>query len=187
MYMLIADTFILQNCVVTSPSIGTIRVSCDSSHQIIVTLTCTNTCNNPMVTSNGSSPLNVTGLDPGIIYTVTIKVFDGTQMIMNDQTEMRNITVLGDQSGEIYMYAHRMYICVCECCTFIHSFIHLNYIHSCYMHVHTSLQSYVSSRVITVEFCWYVCTYTYVRTYVLIPIPKIRSMYIQKTQLKDPT
>ena len=94
------DTFILQNCVVTSSSIGTIKVSCDSSHQIIVTLTRTNTCNNPMVTSSGNSPLIVTGLDPGIMYTVTINVFDGTQMILSDQTEIRNITVMSDQSGK---------------------------------------------------------------------------------------
>ena len=119
MYMLIADTFILQNCVVTSPSIGTIRVSCDSSHQIIVTLTCTNNCNNPMITSNGNSPLNVTELDPGIMYTVTINVFDGNQVIMSNQTEMRNITVMSDhQSGKsLCTYVHRTYVraCVCVC------------------------------------------------------------------------
>ena len=104
--LIFADTFILQNCIVTSPSIGTIRVSCDSSHQIHVTLTCTDNCNNPMMTSNGPSPLIIMGLDPGIMYSVTINVFNGNQVIMRDQTVIRNITVMSDQSGEIYMYVH---------------------------------------------------------------------------------
>ena len=88
------DTFILQNCTVTSPSTGTIRVSCDSSHQILVTLTCTNNCNNPMVTSNGSSPLTVTGLDPGMMYSVTINVFDGNQVVLRGKVERKTITVI---------------------------------------------------------------------------------------------
>ena len=100
MFFYYLDTFILQNCNVTSPSIGTIRVSCDSSHQILLTLTCTNNCTNPMMTSSGNSPLTVTGLDPGITYSVIINVFDGNQAIMSDQTEMRNITVMGDQLGK---------------------------------------------------------------------------------------
>ena len=77
----------------TSPSTGTIRVSCDSSHQILVTLTCTNNCNNPMVTSIGSSPLTVRGLDPGMMYSVTISVFDGNQIILRDLMITANITV----------------------------------------------------------------------------------------------
>ena len=97
------DTFILQNCDVTSPSIGTIRVSCDSSHQILVTLTRTNDCN-PTLTSNGSSPLNVTGLDPEIMYSVIINVFDGNQVVLRDQTVMRTIIVMGDQSGKICVH-----------------------------------------------------------------------------------
>ena len=104
--LIFADTFILQNCDVTSPSIGTIRVSCDSFHQILVILTCTNNCNNPMMTSNGSSPLIVTGLNPGIMYSVIIDVYDGTRVVLRDQTIMRNITVMGDPSGENF-------ICTC--------------------------------------------------------------------------
>ena len=100
MFFYCIDTFVLQNCDVTSPSIGIIRVSCNSSHQIIVTLRCTNNCNNPMITSNGNSPLTVIGLDPGIIYTVSINVFDGNQVVLRDQTETRNITVMSDQSGK---------------------------------------------------------------------------------------
>ena len=106
-----SDTLVLQNCQVTSPSIGTVRVSCDSSHQIQVTLTCTNNCCNPTITSNGYSPLNVTGLDPGIMYSVTINVFDGNQVVLRDQTVMRTITVLSDQSGK-FMYVHS-YIHTC--------------------------------------------------------------------------
>ena len=87
----------------TSPSIGTIRVSCNSSHQILVTLTRTNDCN-AMMTSNGYSPLNVIGLDPGIMYTVIINVFDGNQVVLRDQTVMRTITVMSDQSGKIYVH-----------------------------------------------------------------------------------
>ena len=76
----------------TSPSTGTIRVSCDSSHQILVTLTCTNNCNNPMVTSNGSSPLTVKGLDPGMMYSVIINVFDGNQ-VLRGRLVIKTITV----------------------------------------------------------------------------------------------
>ena len=95
------DTFILQNCTVTSPSTGTIRVSCDSSHQILVTVTCTN-CNNPnMVTSSGSSPLTVGGLDPGMVYSVMINVFDGNQVVLRDQTVNLIITVMYVEPGKV--------------------------------------------------------------------------------------
>ena len=96
------DTYTLQNCTVTSPSIGIIRVSCDSSHQILITVTCTN-CNNPnMVTSSGSSPLIVRGLDPGIMYTVMINVFDGNQVVLRDQTLDLTITVMNGGQGIIF-------------------------------------------------------------------------------------
>ena len=87
----------------TSPSAGTIIVSCDSSHQILVTLTCTNNCNNPMVTSNGSSPLTVRGLNPGMMYSVTINVFDRNHVVLSDQTcaVTQTITVMSDNSGKI--------------------------------------------------------------------------------------
>ena len=86
----------------TSPSIGTIRVSCDSSHQILVTLTCTNNCNNPMVTSNGSSPLTVRGLDPGMMYSVMINVFDGNQLVLRGRVARKIITVMNTTSGKIH-------------------------------------------------------------------------------------
>ena len=101
MFLTFADSYILHHCTVTSPSIGTIRVSCDSSHQILVTLTCTNNCNNPMVTSNGNSPLTVRGLDPGMMYSVTINVFDGNQVVLSDQTVTLTITVMSNNSGKI--------------------------------------------------------------------------------------
>ena len=95
------DTFILQNCTVTSPSIGIIRVSCDSS---LVTLTCANNGNNPIVNSNGSSPLTVRGLDPGIKYSVTINVFDGNQVVLRGRVEIKTITALSATitSGKIH-------------------------------------------------------------------------------------
>ena len=105
MYMLIymvnifADTFTLQNCIITSPNAGTIRVSCDSSHQILVTVTCTN-CNNPnMVTSSGSSPLTVGGLDPGMMYSVMINVFDGNQVVLIARAVTKTITVMNTTSS----------------------------------------------------------------------------------------
>ena len=98
---MITDTFTLQNCTVTSPTTGTIRVSCDSSHQILVTVTCTN-CNNPnMVTSSGSSPLTVGGLDPGMMYSVMINVFDGNQVVLSDQTVNLYITLMDVEPGKI--------------------------------------------------------------------------------------
>ena len=105
MLIIFTGTTVLQNCTVTSSSPGTIRVSCDSPYQILVTLTCTNNnCNNPMVTSNGSSPLTVRGLDPGMMYSVTINVFDGNQIILRDLMITANITVNND-SGKIPVHA----------------------------------------------------------------------------------
>ena len=88
----------------TSPSTGTITVSCDSSHQILATLTCTNNCSNPMVTSNGSSPLTVRGLDPGMMYSVIINVFDGNQVVLSDQKVTKTITVMSDETGNVHVH-----------------------------------------------------------------------------------
>ena len=93
MLLILIGTFILHNCTVTSPSTGTIRVSCDSSHEILVTLTCTNNCNYPMVTYTGNSPIIVKGLDPGAVYSVTVEVSDGNQVGLAGQTVMESITV----------------------------------------------------------------------------------------------
>ena len=155
------DTFILQNCIVISPSIGTIRVSCDSSHQILVTVTCTN-CNNPnMVTSSGSSPLTVGGLDPGMMYSVVINVFDGNQVVLSDQTVNLCITVMDVGPGKIisnYNSVSRTIIMLkhtIKTNTYIHTYvcgIHYNYkiIHwvlqhkySVHMYVSTLLSMYI--------------------------------------------
>ena len=67
-YVLIfTDLTVLQNCKITSPSTGTITISCDSPYQILVNCTCVNNCNNPMVAVIGNSPLTVRGLDPGMM------------------------------------------------------------------------------------------------------------------------
>ena len=47
-----------------------------------------------MVTSNGSSPLTVRGLDPGMMYSVTINVFDGNQVVLRGRVERKIITVM---------------------------------------------------------------------------------------------
>ena len=57
-----------------------------------------------MVTSNGSSPLTVRGLDPGMMYSVTINVFDGNQIIFRDVMITANITVKYS-SGKISVQA----------------------------------------------------------------------------------
>ena len=98
MLLIFTDTFILQNCNVTSPSIGTIRVSCVIPHEIQVTLRCTNNCTNPILITYGNSPVIIRGLDPGKRYSVTINVSDGDQVGLTDQTVVETITV---NSGKI--------------------------------------------------------------------------------------
>ena len=55
-----------------------------------------------MVTSNGSSPLTVRGLDPGMMYSVIINVFDGNQVVFSNQTVTLTITVMDDESSGMY-------------------------------------------------------------------------------------
>ena len=108
------DTYILQNCSVTLPIAGTIRVSCDPYHQILVTVTCINCNNSNMVTSNGSSPLTVGGLDPGMMYSVVINVFDDNQVVLSDQTINVNITVMDAETGKIFEQLQMMLVYVCR-------------------------------------------------------------------------
>ena len=75
-------------------------VSCDSSHLIQITLICATNCTNPELTTTGSSPLMVVGLDPGMMYSVTINVFDGNQVVLSDETVTLTITVMSDKSGK---------------------------------------------------------------------------------------
>ena len=99
------DTYVLRNCNVTSPSIGTIKVSCDSSHQILVTVLCADLCTKYLATSNGYSPLTVRGLDPGEKYSVTISVFDGNQAVLSDERVIKIIRVRSTISSKINDYA----------------------------------------------------------------------------------
>ena len=107
MYILLifTDTTVLQNCAVTSPIVGTITVSCDSPYQIKVTLTCIGNCNNPVVTIMGNSPLTLRGLDPGMMYSVTINVFNiNNQISLTNLMITANITV-ENSSGKISVEA----------------------------------------------------------------------------------
>ena len=94
-YFHILDTFVLYNCKAYSPSAGTIRVSCDSSHQILVTLTCTNNCSNPLFITYGYSPLFIRMLDSEILYTVVVNVFHDNEVVLRNQTYMRPVFVKG--------------------------------------------------------------------------------------------
>ena len=104
----------------TSPSVGTIRVSCDSSHQIQANAICRAVnCNNPLVTSNGYSPLTVMGLVPGEVYTVSIHVFDGNQVVLNDERITKIIRVA--TSSKIVCSMQLIYVHTYVCCYGIRS------------------------------------------------------------------
>ena len=104
MFLIFTGTTVLQNCTVTSPSAGTIRVSCDSPYQILVNITCIGNCNNPMVTIIGDTPLTVRELDPGMMYSVAINVFKDNQIILRDLMITASITVK-NSLGEISIEA----------------------------------------------------------------------------------
>ena len=99
-YVDFIGTSILYNCSVISPSNGVISVSCDSSHQIQITLICTDNCTNPLLITYGNSPLTVRGLDPGIIYTVLINIFDGNEVVLRNYVVTQDIRVMGETSGK---------------------------------------------------------------------------------------
>ena len=52
------------------------------------------------MTSNGSSPLTVTGLDPGIMYSVTITIFNDNEVGLSGQTLTQTVTV---NSGKTFL------------------------------------------------------------------------------------
>ena len=54
-----------------------------------------------MVTNSGSSPLTVGGLDPGMMYSVVINVFDGNQVVLRGRVVTKTITVMGTTSSKI--------------------------------------------------------------------------------------
>ena len=107
-YVSFTDPFILRNCAAKSPSIGTIRVSCDSSHQILVTLSYTNNCSISIMTINGSSPLTMTGLDPGVMYIVAISLFDRNQVILRNLTVIKSIKVMSGKNIHLHVYVHKI-------------------------------------------------------------------------------
>ena len=106
--LILIGTILLRRCKVTSPSAGTIKVSCYTYHEILVTLTCKSNCANPKLITYGNSPLTVQGLDRGKTYSVTINVFDGSHVVFSDQTITQNITVMDDSlTGEHFVYSSR--------------------------------------------------------------------------------
>ena len=101
------------------------------------------------MTSNGYSPLTVRGLDPGIMYSVTINVFNDNKTVFRNETVIKTITVMGDQSGKI--------ICICTCvvrvCTYTYALmysllLHYSYyIRSCYVRTCSHLIYKLNSKV----------------------------------------
>ena len=56
-----------------------------------------------MVTVIGNSPIFVAGLDPGVMYSVTVDVFNNNQVGIPDQTVVQDIEVNSD-SGEMFIH-----------------------------------------------------------------------------------
>ena len=111
MFLIFTDTTVLQNCRITSSSVGTITISCDSPYQILVTLTCAKDCNDPIVTSIGNSSFTVRGLDPGMIYSVTINVFDGNQVVFRELMIATHVTVM-KSLGKTFVQLLYVHICI---------------------------------------------------------------------------
>ena len=59
-----------------------------------------------MVTSNGSSPLTVGGLIPGMVYSVMINVFDGNQVVLIGRVVTKTITLMSTTSSKFYNYTY---------------------------------------------------------------------------------
>ena len=62
-----------------------------------------------MVTIAGKSPLTVSGLDPGMMYSVEINVYDGNEVVLNYEMIAVNITVkinLGKISVQVTVQVH---------------------------------------------------------------------------------
>ena len=64
-----------------------------------------------MMIRNGNSPLTVTGLDPGIMYSVIINVFDGNQVVLSNSRVMENVTVIINNGGGEFLVLYTVYIC----------------------------------------------------------------------------
>ena len=52
-----------------------------------------------MVSSSGSSPLTVGGLDPKMMYNVMINVFDGNQVVLRAIVVTKTITFMSTTSS----------------------------------------------------------------------------------------
>ena len=63
-----------------------------------------------MVTINGSSPLTVRGLDPGMIYSIKINMFDGNQVVLRGRAVTEIITVVNTTSSKICDCIAKSYI-----------------------------------------------------------------------------
>ena len=53
------------------------------------------------MSSNGTSPLTLRGLDPGIRYSVIIDVFDGNRRVLNDETVAKVIRMINTTPSKI--------------------------------------------------------------------------------------
>ena len=102
--LILIGTYYLDYCEATSSSVGTITISCYYPLEILVSLTCTNNCTNPKLITYGNSPLTVGGLDPGVAYSVMINAFDGSHVVLTDQMEVQNITVM-KKSGKCSVHS----------------------------------------------------------------------------------
>ena len=61
---------------------------------------------------SGYSPLTVMGLDPGKPYTVTIHVFDGNQVVLNERIITKTIVVLSSTSSKIVCSMQTVMLCM---------------------------------------------------------------------------
>ena len=66
-----------------------------------------------MVTSSGSSPVIIMGLDPGITYTVKINLYDGDQVMMSNITVTDTVTV-SSNAGKIHINSTFVLMCTCS-------------------------------------------------------------------------
>jgi len=94
--LLFLDTFILQGCTAISDTVGTISVSCASSHQIQVKALGYYQSSGPVcAVSAGHSPVNVADLQPGGVYNITNNVyFNGQVVLMDLIIRLENVMVM---------------------------------------------------------------------------------------------
>jgi len=105
------DTFILQGCAANSLSVGSITVTCMSSHQIQVNASCTN-CDDPAPPPKvkvGRNSVEIPDLEEGMMYTITINVYsNGRVVLMNDTVVFSNIVVMRKGENLCYSLKHKI-------------------------------------------------------------------------------